>query len=457
MEELYQDQEIIIQQLRLLLAAKDEELNASRGKLDSGGEGATGESVTDQLISELEEKKNEAIELHARMQDIETSGKEKLSGMADELDEKDKIIASLQSRLSGGHGEETPTDSGEKERVISDLEAARAAERGETERRLVAIEEQLEEKERLLGEARRELDRHATATQQVESAGRGDAGCGPSETVFTRSDLEGVVAERAQLQAELDQLRDEMDAVLKRDVGSRRRYEERIAELEQQIGSLQEHREDSTGDARETDEVGSPVSCAALAQELSADTPDSDRIDVRIRILEHNIEEKDLSYRTVQAQLHRLRTTQQMLRGVCAGLSVFLICVLSIKTKQPHTPRAEAASLPSPISLTGSTAGGNDDASPPREIPAHTAKEPERHQAEEDLIQMEPVVQAAAPGAAGKADGRIAYTVQKGDSLWLICKRMLGNGEAMARIARENNISDPHALKVGDVIHLSRK
>jgi hypothetical protein len=456
MEELYQDQETIIQQLRLLLAAKEEELNTMRGMPDSGGS-ATGESVADQLISELEEKKSEAIELRARMKDIETSGRNKLSGMADELDEKDKIIASLQSRLSGGHGEETPTDSGEKDRVISDLEAARAAERGETERRLVAIQEQLEEKERLLGEARRELDRHATATQQIESAGRGDAGCGPSETVFTRSDLEGVVAERVQLQAELDQLRDEMDAVLKRDVESRRRYEERIAELEQQIGSLQEHREDSSGDARETDEVGSPVSCAALAQELSADTPDSDGVDVRIRILEHNLDEKDLSYRTVQAQLHRLRTTQQMLRGVCAGLSVFLICVLSIKTTQPHTPRAEAASLPSPISLTGSTAGGNDDASPPREIPAHTAKEPERNQADEDLIQVKPVVLAAAPAGAAKADRRITYTVQKGDSLWLICKRMLGNGGAMARIARENNISDPRELKAGDVIYLSLK
>jgi nucleoid-associated protein YgaU len=346
MEELYQDQETIIQQLRLLLAAKEEELNKMRGMADSGGGIATGESVTDQLISELEEKKNEVIELRARMEDIETSDREKLSSIADELDEKDKIIASLQSRLSGGLGEETPTDPGENERVIRDSEAARAAEREETERRLAALEEQLEEKERLLGEARREV---------------------------------------------------------------------------------------------------------------STDTPDADSMHARIRILEDNLEEKDLSYRTVQAQLHRLKKTQQMLQGLCAGVGVFLICILSIKTKQPHTPRAEAASLPSPISLTESTADTNDAAPPPREIPAHTAKEPERHQAEDDQIQMEPVVQAAAPGAAGKADRRITYTVQKGDSLWLICKRMLGNGGAMARIARENNISDPRALKVGDVIYLSRK
>jgi len=151
MEELYQDQETIIQQLRLLLAAKEEELNKMRGMADSGGGIATGESVTDQLISELEEKKNEVIELRARMEDIETSDREKLSSIADELDEKDKIIASLQSRLSGGLGEETPTDPGENERVIRDSEAARAAEREETERRLAALEEQLEEKERLLG------------------------------------------------------------------------------------------------------------------------------------------------------------------------------------------------------------------------------------------------------------------------------------------------------------------
>jgi len=439
MEELYQDQETIIQQLRLLLAAKEEELNKMRGARDSGGGGGTGESVTDQIIGELEEKKNELNELRSRMKDIEGSSREKLSGMADALDEKDKIIASLQGRISGGHGEEAPADPGEAERTIRELE------------------EQLKDKEQLLDEARQERDRHTTAAERIESAGRGGGGGGSIETDITRADLEAVVAERAQLQAELDQLRDEMDAILKRDVESRTRYEDRIAELNRRVVSLQGQGEDGRGEICASAGGESPESSAIRAQELSSGTADPDSMHARIRILEHNLEEKDLSYRTVQAQLHRLKTTQQMLRGLCAGVSVFLIFILSIKTKQPHTPPAEAASPPSLISLTESTAGVNSEAPSPPEIPARPAKEPERNRDGDDLIQADPVVQVAARGTAGAADDRIAYTVQKGDSLWLICKRILGKGEAMARIARENNISDPRALKVGDVIYLSLK
>jgi nucleoid-associated protein YgaU len=159
----------------------------------------------------------------------------------------------------------------------------------------------------------------------------------------------------------------------------------------------------------------------------------------------------------VQAKLHRLRATQHLLRGLCAGLSVFLIFVLSIKTKHPHTSQLEAGPLFPPPPITESVADAKSEALSPAEIPDRPASASERSGAVEELVRPAPVTQVASPATADKEEDRIIYTVQKGDSLWLICKRMLGEGEAMSRIARENNIADPRSLKVGEVIYLSRK
>lgn len=46
------------------------------------------------------------------------------------------------------------------------------------------------------------------------------------------------------------------------------------------------------------------------------------------------------------------------------------------------------------------------------------------------------------------------YTVKKGDSLWAICKKELGDGSKYPEIAKLNNISNPHVIKEGQVIKL---
>lgn len=46
------------------------------------------------------------------------------------------------------------------------------------------------------------------------------------------------------------------------------------------------------------------------------------------------------------------------------------------------------------------------------------------------------------------------HTVIKGDTLWAIAKKYLGNGSKYTELAKLNNISNPHIIKVGQVIKL---
>lgn len=47
------------------------------------------------------------------------------------------------------------------------------------------------------------------------------------------------------------------------------------------------------------------------------------------------------------------------------------------------------------------------------------------------------------------------YTVQKGDTLWNIAKKCLGDGTKYATLAKLNNISNPNKISVGQVLKLS--
>ncbi|MDE6492348.1 MAG: LysM peptidoglycan-binding domain-containing protein [Lactobacillus sp.] len=47
------------------------------------------------------------------------------------------------------------------------------------------------------------------------------------------------------------------------------------------------------------------------------------------------------------------------------------------------------------------------------------------------------------------------YTVQKGDTLWNIAKKYLGDGSKYKQLATLNNISNPNFLSVGQVLKLS--
>lgn len=47
-----------------------------------------------------------------------------------------------------------------------------------------------------------------------------------------------------------------------------------------------------------------------------------------------------------------------------------------------------------------------------------------------------------------------SYTVQKGDTLWNICKKELGDGSKYQQIAQKNGITTPNNIQVGQVIQL---
>lgn len=57
-----------------------------------------------------------------------------------------------------------------------------------------------------------------------------------------------------------------------------------------------------------------------------------------------------------------------------------------------------------------------------------------------------------APTTAGKEK---VVTVKKGDTLWGICKTYLGNGSLYPTVAKENGISNPNLLQIGQKIKLS--
>jgi nucleoid-associated protein YgaU len=72
------------------------------------------------------------------------------------------------------------------------------------------------------------------------------------------------------------------------------------------------------------------------------------------------------------------------------------------------------------------------------------------------LLAAQPAVHTVA-APTRKTAVKSAYTVKKGDNLWLICQRELGDAGAVAMVVRDNRISNPGALKAGDVIYLPKK
>ena len=60
----------------------------------------------------------------------------------------------------------------------------------------------------------------------------------------------------------------------------------------------------------------------------------------------------------------------------------------------------------------------------------------------------------AAPAAERPTDKEIpkSYTVVKGDTLWSICKKQLGDGARCWEIARQNAIPDPNKIYPGQVV-----
>lgn len=410
MQDFEQDQETVIQQLRLLLAAKEEEL----ARLRSGGGGAgegTQESVTDQLLKELEEKKREASELRAQIKEVQTRAREKLSAMADELESKEQLIASL--RADSSAGSKTAPAAGDKS-IINDLQAELAAAREEAARRIAELEQRIKERDLLLEKAAGNQSPKENGEEAILEIRR------------LRDELERARAEHADIEAliaEKDAARAQAESLRAEAEQTRVAYEERLAELQGQLESLQE--------ASPTREAG------------SGENGD------RALAIERALDQMEASYRTAQVRIRTLMRAQQVFKGLCAGLAVALLCILGMKVKQHQPPPLEAAPLSNPLPLTR-------DEVELLPAPDLTASMPK-------AIEQETVLACPAPShpesdsRAVDAAVRIAYTVKKGDSLWLICQRVLGDGSAAAAVARDNKISDPGNLKAGDVIYLSKK
>lgn len=47
------------------------------------------------------------------------------------------------------------------------------------------------------------------------------------------------------------------------------------------------------------------------------------------------------------------------------------------------------------------------------------------------------------------------YTVQEGDTLWTICKTVLGEGDQYKEVAEKNSINNPNSISAGQVITLA--
>ncbi|HWA51914.1 MAG TPA: LysM peptidoglycan-binding domain-containing protein [Patescibacteria group bacterium] len=54
--------------------------------------------------------------------------------------------------------------------------------------------------------------------------------------------------------------------------------------------------------------------------------------------------------------------------------------------------------------------------------------------------------------AADTTNENKTYTVTKGDSLWKIAKKVLGNGNDWKQIADANNISNPSQIEIGQIL-----
>jgi hypothetical protein len=339
MEDLMQDQDTVIQQLRLLLAAKEEEMHALKGRTehDSGEEHT--DSITDQLLKEIEDKKRETTDLKARLKEVEAKAKEKLARMASALEEKVEMIASLQDRPA--------------QAVVEDEEARR---------RIAELEERLGDQAALLAEAREALE-HAEAQSAAPAEGK-PAGAGSAyadgtreeeiqksidearaeidrlqeelrESRIVRANLELAAEERDRARAEEARLSGELDAARKKLDESERGHAERVAELQQRLDLLQ-------------GSLDAAAAAAAAGKDGEGSEAESLPVFQRIRTLEAELQERELSYRTTQAKLHRTTQNQQILRGLCAGLCVFLIFIISMKARQPSNPKAEIVHETSP-------------------------------------------------------------------------------------------------------------
>lgn len=531
MEEIYQEPETVIQQLRLLLAASEEEIARLRGGVEESVGDGTDDSVASHVIQELEEKKEEISELTARLEALQKNADEeavpvsklqgtlrkerekmakKLARLTEQMEEKERKLEEMGRRLEEGYvcadesGEGSGGDVGREELIVN-LRKEIEGDREKMAKRLAELTGQLEKKEIKLEELGKELEAALTREEHFDEPS-GVGGEGEIEIFRLRdelnqakviiSQLEAATSDEVSARAEVDQLREEMETVWKGAEG-------RVAELQGEMARLEQERDEALSRVGEgvpeqhdsleelSAEVATEKDKAVMAmQELTTAKSRISSLRNDLRRVGEEYQHSELSYRTAQAWLHRLGIANGLLKAACVGLAVFLIFTLAIKGRRGAGPDPIVESVP-----YGTIVLAEKEVMPPeagekagdRVEKKEGEKEPSRKLDEEifTLAGTKPGAgepefakpQAAKPKAAEPeaaepkfvepkfvksktawgGTSRVAYTVKKGDSLWSICMRELGDPEALQRVVRDNKLANPHALRVGEVIYLSQK
>jgi DNA repair exonuclease SbcCD ATPase subunit len=468
MEEMYQDPEKVVHQLRLLLASKEEELTNMRSRMDSDAPQSNSDSVTEELIKELESKKFEISDLENKAKETRSQFREKLSGLLEELAERDKLIATLKEqssqpgslRISSGETEELQAARSEIGKLQEELAEVKAA-ADDQERAQAEVEQIRKELEKVKYEqAQTELLKHEMAAARS-----------------TMSDLQATADDEEKAQSEAEQLRRRLEDYDGKLQATQRHYEEHISRLKLDVEELTKERDRILAELSErpiVDEVALRSSIMEEVEQESSQLLETSNMEKegyanrirelqgRVSSMEEDLDKTDRLYRTAQARLHKLARSQTILRGACGVLGLCLSMFIAISVKKPAAPKAaEVAAAPAPNQLAQSTIS-------PKTGHKARAEETNVEVAEDEIF----LLAAETPGngsgdtsgnreksmdRAGGGPDRIPYKVRKGDNLWLICKRELGDPAATKQVAADNNLTNPGALKVGDVIYISKR
>lgn len=264
--------------------------------------------------------------------------------------------------------------------------------------------------------------------QKAESKGGAESAAGegtpPGELT---GKLEEALGEIGRLEKELSKTRDEAAR--------------KIDELREEMADSAE-----TDGGERLDEAMKKI--AGLEEELNmaragagddrGESGDDDELQARLSSAQKELERAERTFRRAKEKYSRLGTMNMWMTSVSAILAIWLCISLVVIFKQKRTlSRLE----------------GGIDFITAAEEPVMDMEE-RLPPADGEETRQAAVAEPAAPDLSQET--HFEYTVKKGDNLWKICKRQLGNANLADRVARENNLSNPGALKVGTTLYLPK-
>lgn len=264
--------------------------------------------------------------------------------------------------------------------------------------------------------------------QKTESKGGAESATGegtpPGELT---GKLEEALGEIGRLEKELSKTRDE----------AARKIDELREEMADSAGTAGGERLDEA--LKEIARLEEKLNMAmADAGEGIGESKEDDELQARLSSAQKEIERAERTFRRAKEKYSRLGTMNMWMTAVSAILAIWLCISLVVIFRQKRTLSRLAGGIDF-ITATEEPVMDMEERSPP-------AGGEETRQAT--------VAEPAAPDLSQET--HFEYTVKKGDNLWKICKSQLGNANLADRVARENNLSNPRALKVGTTLYLPR-